>query len=223
MVFFLMFSIGYSFSQDQGNIILTDANIGTSFTKQVLVLEDKDHSISIESFLAIDDAEFYQLKNDNPTVQFTSSRFWVKFEIKNTSNFNNFYLETARPITDQVIFYQVEEGQVVRKLINGDDFNYYEKEIKHRKNLFSINLEKGESQHIVLEIISGGEGVILPVKIHDTKAFLEQDYKDQFKNGFYYGLVSLIIVIYFFFYLLLREISFLYYILYVFFQGFMEC
>ena len=210
-------------AQQKGEIVLTDENIGTPLSKQVLIIEDKDHDISLESLLEIKDTdELYQLTDENKTVKFTTSRFWIKFSVTNQTDITQFYLETARPITDKVIFYQIEGTSIARKLKNGDDFPYHQKEIKHRKNIFPLAIEKGERQTYVLEIISGGEGIILPVKIHDTKAFFEQDYKDQFKNGFYFGLVSLIIVIYFFFFLLLRDVTFLYYILYVFFQGLLQ-
>jgi len=209
-------------SQQLGEIILVDSNISQPLSKQVLILEDKDYTISIDEVVNMSVEDFDQLNNENRTVQFTTSRFWIRFSVTNESSLTNFYLETARPITDKVIFYEIEGNRIKRKLKNGDDFSFEQKAVKHRKNLFPLEIEAGEKQTYVLEIISGGEGIILPVKIHDVKSFTEQDYLDQFKNGFYYGLVSLIIVIFFFFYLLLRDSSFLYYILYVFFQGLLQ-
>ena len=165
---------------------------------------------------------FSQMNSDNPAVQFTTSRFWLKFSIENHSDLNSFFLEAARPITDQIYFYSIENGVVVKEMINGDDFDYYKKDVYHRKNLFPIEIDKGQKKTFLIAVVSGGEGVLLPLKIHDKTAFYKQDYKDQFKNGFYYGLMSIIIVIYFFFYLLLRDRTFLFYILYVFFQGLLQ-
>ncbi len=211
------------FGQEDNHIILTPENLGVSLSKQVKIIEDKTQEMTLEDFLEGSDTNHvYQLSDENKTIRFTTSRFWIKFSVTNQTDFSQLYLEAARTITDKVFFYQIEDNKVVRTLKNGDDFSYYQKEIKHRKNLFPLKIKKGETQTYVLAIISGGEGITLSVKIHDTKAFFEQDYKDQFKNGFYYGLVSLIIVIYFFFFLLLKDSTFLYYILYVFFQGLLQ-
>jgi len=211
-----------SFGNEKGDIVLTNENLGTSFTQEILLFEDADKSHEASAILSMPVDSFLQMGSDNPAVQFTTSRFWLKFTLENQSDLNRFFLETARPITDQVYFYSIENGKVVNRLQNGDDFNYYDKVIHHRKNLFPIQLNKGEKRTYIIAVVSGGEGIILPLKIHDKTAFFEQDYKDQFKNGFYYGLMSIIIVIYFFFYLLLRDRTFLYYILYVFFQGLLQ-
>ena len=206
-----------------GSIKIQNHNIGQSFTKQVLIFEDKNHAFEISDIVKVPNDSFQLMTTDNPAVQFTKSRFWIKFKITNESDYWDFLLETARPITDKVLFYKTNEHNVVEQiLINGDDFNYYSKDIPHRKNLFPLKIKKGETQFFYIAVISGGEGILLPLKIHEKMAFFEQDYKDQFKNGFYYGVISLVIVIYFFFFLLLKDRSFLYYILYVFFQGLLQ-
>tara|TARA_R110002072_G_scaffold282761_1_gene445845 strand:- start:69375 stop:71501 length:2127 start_codon:yes stop_codon:yes gene_type:complete len=210
------------FGQEKGVIVLTEDNLGSSFTQQTLILEDKTRSIEIKEIIDRPSLDFFQLKKNNPSVKFTTSRFWVKFWVKNESNTRELILETARPITDKVFLYRIEDRKVIKESKNGDDFNYYSKEILHRMNLFSLNLEKGEQQEFILEISSDGEGVNIPVKVHSAKKFYQQDYKTQFRNGFYYGVMCLIIVIYFFFFLLLKDRSFLYYILYVFFQALLQ-
>ena len=217
---FLFFPI---FLFSGGKITIVNDNIGHSFSKQVLVFEDEQRTVEIDSILKMPDSIFSVMTSENPRVQFANSRFWIKFSITNSSDFIDFFIETARPITDKVIFYRINKANEVVEIIrNGDDYNYYEKAIRHRKNLFSTQIKKGETQHFYVAVISGGEGVLLPLKVHEKMAFFEQDYKDQFKNGFYYGVICLVIVIYFFFYLLLKDRSFLYYILYVFFQGLLQ-
>ena len=205
------------------NIKLNNENLGHSFSQQVLVYEDKNREIDLKDIINVPNDSFFVMSVENPAVQFTRSRFWIKFSITNESDYWDLFLETARPISDKVFFYRLnEKNETLETLRNGDDYNYYEKNIRHRKNLFPVRIKKGETQFFYVAVISGGEGILLPLKVHEKMAFFEQDYKDQFKNGFYYGLTCLIIVIYFFFYLLLKDASFLYYILYVFFQGLLQ-
>ena len=210
------------FSQTKGQIILTNDNLGHSFSQNTLIIEDENKTISVENIISKQAESFYQLNNDNPAMKFSTSRFWMKFSIINQSNCSDLILETARPITDQVFFYEIKNNAIHKKHINGDDFNYYGKTIQHRKNLFPVQLNKGEEKHFIIEVISGGEGIKLPIKIHDKSIFYQQDYKVQFTNGFYFGLMSLVIVIYLFFFLILKDSTFLYFILYVFFQGLLQ-
>ncbi|MBL1280657.1 MAG: SpoIIE family protein phosphatase [Fluviicola sp.] len=222
LLLYFIFTTAAVFGQEKGVITLTDENIGTSFTQQILILEDKSRSIEIDDIVAKKNSAFYQLDKDNPSVKFATSRFWVKFSVKNESDVRELILETARPITDKVFLYQIEDGKVIQEFVNGDDFNYYKKDILHRKNLFPLELKKGKQQEFILEISSGGEGINIPLRIHSAKEFYQQDYKDQFRNGFYYGVMCLIIVIYFFFFLLLKDRTFLFYILYVLFQALLQ-
>lgn len=220
----LLVLIGFSlFAQNDGHIVLTDDKLSTLLSKEAIILEDKNHEYLIKDIIELNDSSsIYQLNDVNKTVKFTTSRFWIKFTGHNNTRLDEFYLETARPITDKVILYVIEDSKVINTLKNGDDFSYYQKAVKHRKNIFPISIPQGENRTFIIEITSGGEGITLPLIIHDKKIFFEEDYKVQFKNGFYYGLVSLIIVLFFFFYLLLRDVTFLYYILYVFFQGLLQ-
>ena len=223
-VYFLLLSIvlGHVQSLAQSDIVITDTNLGKSFTNKVLILEDAEHSLSPEDLAKMQADSFMMLNNETPAVQFTTSCYWLKFSLKNESSSTTFFLETARPVTDQIYFYQFEDGEIVEEMVNGDNFNYHDKNVKHRKNIFPIEIAKGEKKDIVLAVLSGGEGIVLSLIVHEKTAFFEQDYLDQFKNGFYFGLMSIIIVIYFFFYLLLKDVTFLYYILYVFFQGLLQ-
>lgn len=222
LLLFFMFCLPLA-AKPQGNFTVENNSFGQSFSTKMLVYEDKEKTVEIEDVLLFPNDSFAVMKEESPRVQFTKSRFWLKFSITNQSDFWDLFIETARPITDQIFFYQVnEKGEVLRTLINGDDFNYYDKDVPHRKNLFPIQINRNETQHFYIAVISGGEGILLPLKVHEKMAFFEQDYKDQFKNGFYYGVIGLVIVIYFFFFLLLKDRSFLYYILYVFFQGLLQ-
>ncbi|MFK8036710.1 MAG: 7TM diverse intracellular signaling domain-containing protein [Crocinitomicaceae bacterium] len=222
-VLILIFCLSPIWHFGAGRIKIQNSNIGDSFSKHVLVYEDEDRKIDISDIMLMPNDSFTKVEIENPRVQFTKSQFWMKFSITNESDEWDFILETARPITDKVFFYRVNESnEVVQELKNGDDFNYYEKDIPHRKNLFPLKIKKGETQHFFIAVISGGEGILLPLRVHEKMAFFEQDYKDQFKNGFYYGVICLVFVVYFFFFLLLKDKLFLYYILYVIFQGLLQ-
>jgi serine phosphatase RsbU (regulator of sigma subunit) len=206
----------------EGEIILTEDRLSTSFAKEVLWVEDADKSLSLDDVIGLEASAFERFDVDVPNMDFTSSRFWLKFSIQNNTDQSYFILETGRPISNKVEFYQLRGHTVENEFRSGDDFHYSEKVIPHRKNLFPVNIEPGESKDYVIMAESDGETIIFPVKIHDKIGFFEQDYIHQFSFGFYYGLMSLVIIIYFFFFVLLKDKTFLYYIVYVFAQAILQ-
>ncbi len=219
--FFLILFSGFVFSQE-GLIQLTEDKIGSSFTENVYVLEDAEHSLEIIDVLELSNDDFFIPNHAHPNLDFTSSRFWIKFSIENQTDESYFILETARPITNKVIFYEMNGPLVENEYMSGDDFHYSEKVIPHRKNLFPFTIEPGETKDYYLELESDGEVLTLPVIIHDKIGFFDGDSRNHFSFGFYYGLMSLVIIIYFFFFIMLKDRSFLYYILYVFAQALLQ-
>lgn len=201
-----------------GQIVYDSTNINTSVTKQTLVLEDKEHALTVEDVLSIDDSEFTQPTHDIEILDFNSSRWFVKFSITNNTNDFAFTLELARPITNKVYLHEVKNGKVIQTYKGGDDTPLDEKAVNHRLNLFKLFFDKGQTRHFIAELESDGEVITLPVRLWTDEAFNEKDYDSQMRHGFYYGLLTLVSIIYFFFFITLRDRSFLYYVIYVFFQ-----
>jgi serine phosphatase RsbU (regulator of sigma subunit) len=203
-----------TFSQ-KGTVELTDGNLGQSFTKEVLVLEDSEGEYSLEEVLEMPDDRFFSPKNEIANLDFTASTFWLRFSIKNNSSSAHFILETARPITNEVEFYQMRGSNIENHYRSGDAYQSDEKVIPHRKNLFPIVMYPSQKKDYLVRLKSDGEVVTLPLRISDRLSFFEKDAKSQFAYGFYYGLMCLVVIIYFFFFVLLKDRAFFFYITYV--------
>src|SRR5690606_4885004 len=91
---FLFFFSALSIAQN-GAIILTDENLGSSFAKNVLLIEDKDAKLDLDQVVDLPDDQFKSPKNDIANLDFTSSTWWVKFSVTNNSTASYFILETA--------------------------------------------------------------------------------------------------------------------------------
>jgi len=222
LLFLLIASFSISSFAQNGSIILTEENLGNSFGDHVVILEDKEHVLTIEDVVKKPLSEFKLGDHPIPNLDFTTSRFWIKFSITNQTENQHFIVDVARPITNKVNFYQMR-GEIVENFFQaGDDFKFDEKSIPHRKNLFPVYLEKGETKDFFVELESDGEVLTMLFKIYDKTTFFENDYFNQFAYGFYFGIVLLVVIIYFFFYVLLKDRSFLFYIIYVFWLGVLQ-
>ena len=198
-----------------GSIVLTDENLGSSFAKNVLLIEDAEGVLSLDEIIDKPDSDFDIPKDDIANLDFTSSAWWMKFEVSNKSTHSYFVLETARPITNVVEFYEVRGHNVENAFVSGDDLDYDNKVIPHNLNLFPMTIFPDQTKSYVVKMVSDGEVITLPVKISDKTEYFEKDGTLQYGYGFYYGLMWLVVIIYFFFFIILKDRTFLFYIVYV--------
>ncbi len=212
-----------SFGNVVHEIILTDSSLTSSHGEHVGVfeVENKD-STAFEDIRLLPDSLFVEGKEPILDFNFTANSYWLFFNLTNESSYTHFLIEAGRTVTNKVLFYEVVDGHVQSAFESGDDFNYYDKEIEHRKNIFPIEIERGETRSYYIYLESDGELLFSPLLVHERMAFFAQDFKDQFTNGFYYGLIALVVVIYFFFFLFLHDKTYLFYILYAFSHGVLQ-
>ena len=166
---------------------------------------------------------FIPMKNENMDFGFTTHNYWVRFELKNSSDEELIYFfETARPITDVAQLYTVKSNGNVKKYSSGDAIPFAERSFNHRKTIFKITLLPNEQQQYYLHIKSDGEQLSMPMVLHSFQNLLEISSIEQFVFGFFYGILLITAILYLFFYFAMRDKTFLYYSMYVIFIGLLQ-
>lgn len=165
-----------------------------------------------------------KLQTENDDLGFSQNNFWSKTELKNSSDRTlNYYLETARPITDLVDLYFIDSTSgKITKMVSGDNMPFSERSFDNRKTIFKIKILPNSSQQLFLHLKSDGEVVNMPVMLYSSENFMKLISNEQLFFGIFYGILATVSVIYFFFYFALRQKAFLYYSLYVVFIGLMQ-
>ncbi|MCB4807055.1 response regulator [Tamlana sp. 62-3] len=181
-----------------------------------------DSNFSINDLRNNKSIVYSNLETDYHSVGFTSSNYWIRFKINNSSKYpKSYYLETGRPITDVANLYQIN-GASINLLKSGDKIPVSEKQIKHRSTIFKLNLPPNEVQEVYIHLSSDGETINLPLNLYNETEFLLLNYKQQLFLGLFYGLLFLATIIYLFFYSSLKKNTFLYYGFYVLSIGLMQ-
>lgn len=164
------------------------------------------------------------LKTENDDLGFNQNNFWAKLELQNTTDRDlHYYLETARPITDLVELYTIDETSgKITKAISGDNLPFSERTYDNRKTLFKIDIEPNSKLKLFLHLRSDGENIKLPVNLYSADSLIATLSFEQLVFGLFYGILVIVAIIYFFFFFALREITFLYYSLYVVFVGLLQ-
>ena len=164
-----------------------------------------------------------KLKSENDDLGFTNNHYWAKLELKNaTGQHLNYYLETARPITDLVELYTISESGKISKSISGDNMDYGNRSFDDRKTIFKIAIPANSNLRIFIHLKSDGEVINMPMTLRTAESFIRMTSLEQFVFGIFYGILLTAAILYLFFFFALREKTFLYYSLYVVFIGLMQ-
>lgn len=220
LVLFLFFT-SFCYSQ----FLIQDSHNFTSSSlhNYTRILKVEDDKLSINDVLKIKKDEFKALPNDNTDLGFTTSNYWLHFEIKNqTKNNLQYYVETSRPIVDVAELYKINNDGTIDKQVSGDVIPFKKKCFQQRKTIFKINLEPLEKGTYYIHLKSDGEVINASVFLRAPENLVSTTSFEQIVFGFFYGIVLIASILYLFFFYAMKEKVFLYYSLYVIFIGLMQ-
>lgn len=178
------------------------------------LLEDKERRLTINDIIKPENSSrFKQSTTLNPNPGLTSSAIWTRFTIKNESNEDKWLLEISNaPISDIDLYIPNGlNGFNVKRSGYRQPINI--RDIKHRFFIFKIPISKDEIKTFYLRIVSK-DAINLPMYIETENVLAEKDYQRQYFIGIYYGIISVMLLYNLFIYLSLRDLSYLYYVLY---------
>lgn len=158
---------------------------------------------------------FSTLTEPIPNLGFTTSTYWLRVDIPTTVP-GLFYLECARPVTNAVDCYLLNDsGHIVQHLASGDDLPFHRRPINHRRILFPIATADSGVTHLLVRMQSDGEVLTASLKLWEVMAFLAFTQQEDLFLGIYYGLLLFVLIIFGFFALALKQRIYTLYIMYI--------
>jgi two-component system, sensor histidine kinase LadS len=215
----IFFGISIQFNVIAGNnnyFKITSDTEYISIARSATILEDPDHQLTLIDVMGMND-QFQKIGLDVYNTGFTTSAFWVKFNLQfSGKDKEEFFLEVARPITNIVQLYYPDLDGNYHQLQSGDGDLFNLKNVNHRSSIFNLTLYDQITSTFYIRLVSDGEGITLPIRLYSKEKLRKKDYTDQFIQGLFYGILIFVFLIFLFFYIALKEITFLYYIIFVF-------
>jgi signal transduction histidine kinase len=223
MTFFFMFILTNTYSQYvfQGDALPKKISLHPYTTITDVGQKDLDIQFIVTSYEQLNPVA---LKTANDDLGFTQNNFWAKFVLKNPTDADlHYYLETALPITDLAELYIIDEvsGNIL-KAISGDALAFSKRTFDNRRTIFKVNIQSKTNLKLFLHLKSDGEVLKIPVILHSADNFIKMVSFEELIFGVFYGILVIVALIYFFFFVALRNIIFLYYVLYVIFVGLLQ-
>ncbi|MFA7892740.1 sensor histidine kinase [Pseudomonas putida] len=187
--------------------------------KVMQVYEDPDGSASITEVSATDFAQrFRPHLEDVLNAGFSTSVFWLKLELHPDAAQGmplHWLLELAYPPLDHLDLYLTgPDGRFRLAQRTGDALPYSSREIRQDNYLFNLQLPPGQVTTVLLRLHSQGS-VQAPLALWSPQAYLEAQATRLYVLGMIYGVLLVMLVYNLFLYLSVRDVSYLYYILYI--------
>ncbi len=174
-------------------------------------LEDVDSSLTISDVLALNNSQWRHEEGGGAKFGFSRSSYWFKLTFTNQlDEVTKTLLEIGKPTLNDVAFYQVVDGHVVRSLHTGDQRPFYTRDVDHPNYLFRVTQRIGETSTVYFRVKTQGSSVF-PIKLWQEKAFFEFSAQEQKVHFLYFGSLLAVVLLNLSIFAMLREKIYFYY------------
>ncbi|UVL66337.1 MULTISPECIES: hybrid sensor histidine kinase/response regulator [unclassified Pseudomonas] len=184
------------------------------------VFEDPDGSTSIAQVSEPTFANHFRAHHE-PVLNagYSTSVFWLKIDLRYlpsaTATPRQWLLELAYPPLDHLELYLPDSTGTYRLAQRtGDALPYASRQIRQNNYLFELPLPPGQATTVYLRLHSQGS-VQAPLALWSAEAYMEDQPTRLYVLGMIYGVLLVMLVYNLFIYLSVRDVSYLYYILYI--------
>ena len=212
---FKLFLLIFLFYISAQNLSALEINKTTKFYNllpHAKIYIDKSKSLTIKNILLIK-SKFK--KNDKKFLTYGYApdfNVWLTFTLKNSTNKPlDKILEYKNPLTTHIEFFCP-----IDNLIQKEGLYQIAKDRKTLNPIFEINLQPQESKIFYIKATSHITTLKIALNLYDNKSFYEKEIKHQLILGLFFASMLILGVYNLFIYFFTKDISYLYYVLYIF-------
>lgn len=215
--FLILFVLFHSAILAQGEIIIKDDFSTKVLGTELEIYYDKSGLETIES---ITGASFNENTETRPNLGFITGAVWARTRVVNQSNFSMMYVIITQPLIDTLeIFVLNENDSLLSHYLVGEAFSKRSHPHNAHRNFKLPFFPESHSALNIYMRIATVEQLALPVYIGTEEATWLMARDSNLLFGAYFGIFVVMILYNFFIFLSVRDISYLYYVIYVLFMG----
>jgi len=198
-------------------VILAPEQGSYSLARHLELFEDPSRNLTIADIVSGQaESRFTPSTSYTPSFGFTTSAVWARFTVKNSlPNSVEYFLEIKYPLLDHLDLYTPTDTGTFTVLKAGDSLPFAQRTIQHKNNIFPVRLAPGEQKTLYLRCETTSS-LNLPLTLHSPACLAGEISLEQTLLGIYYGILLVMMLYNFFIYLGLKDITYLYYVLFVF-------
>lgn len=200
----------------------TDDSVITFEHPQEPMKLDKGLSIFVDPsntipFQKIPGQQFKVSVDKVPSMGITNATIWVKFNVVNKTDVTKLLLMVEQPAIDRLSLYAQKNGKWEKTSL-GEYKKYSERIIDNPNYLFPLQIPKDSSALFYLSVQSKDQ-IQIPLLLGTESAILKEDISRNLYFGMYIGVIIIMIIYNLFVAFTVRDLSYIYYIIYIFFVG----
>jgi two-component system, sensor histidine kinase LadS len=192
--------------------LLRDSKTKYLLGKTLQILSTNDSSLRLSKVRKSN--SFTESKTEIPNFGFSDKIYWVKLQIKNESEINEWYLHINYPLLESIEFFSLNENGKWMKTKTGSGLPLKSQSVLERSFNFPIQLEKDKLYTYYFRFQSNGV-LQFPIQAYSNEKFLEKQAKENFITGIYYGIFSVLVIYNLILFFILRNMGYLYYLLFI--------
>jgi len=216
--FCIVFLSFYALTTYSNSIVINQEIEKEDISRSLLFFEDFEGQLTAKDIIE----RLHEFKSSGQKVTnlgATSTNHWALCAIENQTNITTFLLQIESPLLCELEIYELNSATTFQ-LIYKFNMNQssYARKYNHPNHIVDISVGNGESKKFLFQFKSGKE-LIMPVSIGSQQGIVEANNKKDIVFGVFTGIVLIMFLYNLFIYFSVRDKSYLYYVIYVFFLG----
>jgi PAS domain S-box-containing protein len=193
-----------------------------SIGSNLFYLEDKHSNYTFDEIISGKYNQYFQKSEQEiPYFGYKKTNYWLYFTLKNeTAKPKHIFIEYSYPLLYKIAFFKPDSTGEITVQYSGNGIDFNERPHKEAANLFDIFIEPNSVLTLYSKVESEGIDITIPISVSSPSEYQHRMKRQFFFNGFYYGLIVLMVLINLFYFINLKDNAYLYYILYVLTLGF---
>jgi signal transduction histidine kinase len=180
-------------------------------SKYLEIYEDKSAKMTIDEVLKAKD--FRPCTEETPNMGLSESAFWTRFSITNNSPKYLLFLELAHPLIHSCDLYRIDGDKATEVEVYEESDVFNTRTTRYQNLVLNLKLKPGATAHYYLKIKVNQ--VIFPLILRDQENLSEYSLLTESINGFFAGIILVMVLYNLFIYFSTRDKSYLFYVLYV--------
>ncbi|MBK8971724.1 MAG: GGDEF domain-containing protein [Hahellaceae bacterium] len=177
--------------------------------------EDVDRTATLETLPPADSAEWQHNSAGLTNFGLTHSAYWLRLSLSDLKQLRSeVYIRLNYPHLDEIDFYLLSDGQVLKHLATGDTRPFASRETQHRTYLLPLSADMPDSIDVVIRVASQGP-MMLPLDLVSQVSLLKSERPLYTWFGVYFGVLAMVFLYNLLIYLSVRDNGYLYYLGYV--------
>lgn len=216
LLFILIFNFEMAVAGIDSLIVYKNSLKIQQLSYNIFALEDTLSRFSFKDILV--NKNFNVVPTEVPNFGVGKSTFWLKFSIKNETQEEKLLLQLSYPLMDIADLYSLNPDKTFSVSYAGDTHPFSERKYKNQNFIYDINIPQNEIRTFYLKI-KGTEQVLVPLYISTQESLIESNTFTDIIVGIYIGIIFVMFFYNAFIFLTVKDINYLYYIIYILFIG----